>query len=156
MTTPEGEINYSYNCGSLLTAAEKGTEKISYGYDGPLLKTDNRTGLLNQTIGYTYDNDFRLTSMTYGGSSQSLTYDSDGLLTGAGAFTITRNAQNGLPMGISDGTFSAARTFNGYGELEGITYAIGGANRYSYTLTRDIAGQGHEQGRDHRRREPTA
>ncbi len=79
--------------------------------------------------------------MSYGGSSQSLTYDSDGLLSGAGAFTITRNAQNGLPIGISDGTFSAARIFNGYGELEGITYAIGGANRYSYTLTRDIAGR---------------
>ena len=71
---------------------------------GHLLKTDTRTGLLNQTIGYTYDNDFRLASMTYGGASQALTYDDDGLLTGAGAFTITRNAQNGLPVGITDGT----------------------------------------------------
>ena len=75
MTTPEGETNYSYLCGPLLAVVEKGTEKISYGYDGSFLKTDSRTGLLNQTIGYTYDNDFRLASTTYGGSSQSLTYD---------------------------------------------------------------------------------
>ncbi len=141
VTTPEGETNYSYQCGSLLAAANKGTEKISYGYDGSFLKTDSRTGLLNQTIDYTYDNDFRLASTTYGGSSQALTYDNDGLLTGVGAFTITRNAQNGLPVGISDGTFSAARIFNGYGDLEGTTYNLGGTNRYSYTLTRDTAGR---------------
>ncbi len=67
VTTPEGETDFSYLCGSLLAAVEKGAEKISYGYDGALLKTDSRTGLLNQTIGYTYDNDFRLVSMTYGG-----------------------------------------------------------------------------------------
>ena len=141
VTTPEGETNFSYHCGSLLAAAEKGTEKISYSYDGSFLKTDSRTGLLNQTIGYTYDNDFRLASMTYGGSSQALTYDHDGLLTGAGAFTVTRNAQNGLPVGISDGNAAISRTFNGYGELEGVTYTLGGANRYSVTLTRDTAGR---------------
>ncbi|HSO71955.1 MAG TPA: hypothetical protein VLR91_04830, partial [Thermodesulfobacteriota bacterium] len=141
LTTPEGEINDSYLCGSLLAAVEKGTEKIDYGYDGVLLKTDNRTGLLNQSIGYTYDDHFRPASVTYGGSTQTLTYDLDGLLTGAGTFTITRNAQNGLPVEISDGVFSAARTFNGYGELEGITYSLGGVSPYRYGLTRDVAGR---------------
>jgi RHS repeat-associated protein len=141
VSTPEGETNYSYHCGSLLAAVEKGTEMVSYGYDGALLKTDSRTGLLNQTIGYTYDNDFRLASMTYGESSQALTYDDDGLLAGAGAFIITRSAQNGFPVGITDGNATISRTFNGYGELEGITYSLGGAERYRFTLTRDMAGR---------------
>ncbi len=141
VTTPEGEITYSYLCGPLLAAAEKGTEKIDYGYDGSLLKTDSRSGLLNQTIAYTYDNDFRLVSMTYGGATQTLTYDLDGLLTGVGTFTVTRDAQNGLPVEISDGVFSAVRTFNGYGELEGITYSLGGVSPYRYSLTRDTAGR---------------
>ena len=105
------------------------------------MKTDTRTGLLNQTIGYTYNNDFRLTSLSYSGFSQTFAYDNDGLLTGTGSFTITRNAQNGLPVSVSDGTLTNSRTFSGYGELDGSTYNIGGTSKYSYTLTRDLAGR---------------
>ena len=83
----------------------------------------------------------RLSSITYGGSSQSFTYDNDGLLTGAGGYTITRNAQNGLPVTVSDGTLTNTRTFSGYGELDGSAYTVGGVNKYSYNLTRDLAGR---------------
>ena len=106
-----------------------------------MLKTDSRTGLLNETISYTRDNDFRLASMIYAGATQARNYDLDGLLIGAGAFAITRNAQNGLPVEMTDGNATVARTFNGYGELEGVTYTVGGANRYRFTLTRDTAGR---------------
>ena len=71
-----------------MTEAVKGTEKISFTYDGTLLKTDTRTGLLNQTIA-AYNNDLWLSSMTYAGATQTLAYDNDGLLINAGAFTIT-------------------------------------------------------------------
>ena len=139
--TSEGITSYSYGCSDSLTEAVKGTEKISFTYDGTLLKTDTRTGLLNQTIGYAYNNDFRLSSMTYAGATQTLAYDNDGLLTNAGAFTITRNAQNGLPLSVSDGVITNARTFSGYGELDSNAYSIGGVNRYSYNLTRDLSGR---------------
>ena len=140
-TTPEGVTSYTYTCGTNLQDAIRGSERVAYTYDGSLLKTDTRTGLLNQIIGYGYNNDFRLTSLSYAGASQSLTYDNDGLLTGAGSITITRNAQNGLPVRVSDGTLINSRTFNGYGELDGSSYTVGGANKYSYSLTRDLAGR---------------
>ena len=69
-TTPEGATSYTYNCGSNLLDATRGTERVAYTYDGSLLKTDTRTGLLNQIIGYAYNNDFRLTSLSYSGLSQ--------------------------------------------------------------------------------------
>ena len=77
-TTPEGTTSYTYNCSSFLKEAIKGAEKLAYAYDGSLLKTDTRSGLVNQAIGYTYNNDFRTTSISYAGASQALVYDNDG------------------------------------------------------------------------------
>jgi len=61
---------------------------------------------LAQSLGYTYNNDFNTTGFTYSGDTENYTYDNDGLLTSAGSFTITRNAQNGLPESVSGGTLS--------------------------------------------------
>ena len=133
--------SYTYTCGTNLQDATRGTERVAYTYDGSLLKTDTRTGSLNQIIGYGYNNDFRITSLSYAGASQSFTYDNDGLFAGAGGYTITRNTQNRLPVTVSDGTLINSRTFSGYGELDGSAYTIGGANKYSYSLTRDLAGR---------------
>ena len=140
-TTSEGATSYNYNCSSILGEVSRGTEKVTYGYDGSLMTSDSRTGLLNQVIGYGYNNDFRLTSLNYAGTSQSFSYDNDGLMTSAGSFTITRNTQNGFPASVSDGTFINTRTFSGYGELDGNGYSIGGNNKYSYALTRDLSGR---------------
>ncbi len=139
--TPEGTTTYTYSCSNLLGSATRGTEQIVYGYDGTLLKTDTRTGLLNQAISYTYNNLFKTASITYAGITQALTYDNDGLLINAGGITITRNAQNGLPEQLSDGTMTAVRNFSGYGELDGLSHSIGGNMPYGWTLTRDLAGR---------------
>lgn len=140
-TTPEGITNYTYGCSSLMSGAVRGTEAIAYTYDGSLLKTDTRTGLLNQTISYAYNNDFRLSSLTYAGATYSLSYDNDNLLTNAGSYTVTRNMQNGLPVSVSDGTLTNTRTFSGYGELDNNTYSVSGINKYNWNLTRDLSGR---------------
>jgi RHS repeat-associated protein len=139
--TPEGITNYAYGCGSNLASATNGSESIAYTYDGTLLKTDTRTGALNQAISYAYNNDFRIASLTYVGLTQNLGYDNDGLLITAGPFTITRNAQNGLPERVGDNTLLLARAFSGYGEINQNTYAVGGNALYDWTLTRDNAGR---------------
>ena len=107
--TPESAIDFTYGCASLLSEAIIGTEKVTYTYDGSLLETDSRSGILNQTISYTYDNNHRLSSVTYAGSNYALGYDNDSLLTSIGSFTITRNANNGLPESVSDGTLTQTR-----------------------------------------------
>jgi RHS repeat-associated protein len=140
-TTPEGMTSYSYGCGSNLSNAVRGSEKVSFTYDGSLIKTDTRSGTLSQAISYTYNNDFNLASITYAGVTQSLVYDNDGLLTSAGPYTITRNVQNGLPETVSDAVLKLTRIFSGYGEVDENTYAVNNTPVYDWTLTRDNAGR---------------
>lgn len=139
--TPEDTTSYAYVCGTNVSEMTKGAEVITYIYDGSLLTSDTRTGTVNQAISYTYNNDLRVSSISYGGVTQSFTYDNDGLLTGVSPYTITRNSTNGLPTRVAGGTYALTRTYSGYGDIDGIAASIGGANRYSYTLTRDAMGR---------------
>jgi len=124
-----------------LESITKGTNAISYGYDGKLVTSETLTGTLNQSIGYTYNNDFNVTGFTYAGSTANYTHDNDGFLTGAGNFTITRNAQNGLPESLSGGNLSQNRTFNGYGEQDGQVSTISSQGVNSWSLAHDDNGQ---------------
>ncbi len=83
----------------------------------------------------------RVGSIGYAGGVESFLYDNDGLLTGAGPFTITRNASNGLPEAVSDGTTTQTRTFSGYGEVDSVGYSVSAAAPYSWSVTRDNAGR---------------
>jgi len=96
---------------------------------------------LAQSLGYTYNNDFNTTGFTYSGDTENYTYDNDGLLTSAGSFTITRNAQNGLPESVSGGALTQSRTFNGYGEQDGQVSTISGQGVGSWSLAQDDNGQ---------------
>jgi RHS repeat-associated protein len=118
-----------------------GSESISYGYDGSLLTSETLSGTLNQTLSYGYNNDFNVTSFTYAGTVQTNTYDNDGLLTGAGSFTISRNVGNGLPEAVTGGSFSLGRTFNGYGEVESQDVTVGASNIVSWDVDRDNNGR---------------
>jgi RHS repeat-associated protein len=139
--TPDGSIDFTYECTSLLSGASMGTETVAYTYDGPLLETDTRSGILNQTISYSYDNNHRLSSMTYAGSNFVLGYDDDSLLTTVGNFTVTRNADNGLPEAVNDGTLTQTRSFNEYGEIDNYSHTVNAVNVYDVSLTRDNAGR---------------
>ena len=62
-------------------------------------------------------------------------------MTGAGNFSIIHNAQNGLPEAVSGGALNLSRTFNGYGDVEGEAYSVGGQNPASWSLIRDDNGR---------------
>jgi RHS repeat-associated protein len=141
IVTPEGDVELNYLCAAKLGSMSKGGETLSYAYDGKLVTSEIASGTLNQTLGYSYNNDFNVTAFTYAGATTSFTYDNDGLLTGAGGFTIVRNAGNGLPESVAGGGFDLGRTFNSYGEIEGETTTVAGVSRYAYSLTRSTAGR---------------
>ncbi len=73
-----------------------------------------------QTISQSHNTDFRVTTLNYAGQATNLSYDDDGLVIGISAYTISRNAQNGLPEALSDGNLQQSRTYNGYGEATAI------------------------------------
>jgi len=139
--TPEGNIAFTYLCGSKVGSVAMGGEGITYGYDGSLVTSESMTGTLNQTLGYTYNADFNLTGFTYAGGTTAYTYDNDGLLTQAGAFTITRDTANGLPTGVIGGALNLTRAFNGYGEVASEAFAISSQDVTSWSLVRDKAGR---------------
>ncbi|MBC8432063.1 MAG: tandem-95 repeat protein, partial [Desulfobacterales bacterium] len=139
--TPEGTIDYTYLCSTKIDSIINGTDSITYGYDGKLVTSETLTGTLSQSLGYTYNNDFNLTGFTYAGNTTSFIYDNDGLLTGTGSFTITRNAQNGLPESVINGALSLSRSFNGYGEVSDEDYTVSGQGLTSWNLVRDNNGR---------------
>lgn len=137
--TPEYNIDYTYACGSKIKSITNGTESIIYDYDGKLITSETLAGILNQTLSYTYNNDFNLSSMTYADSTESFSYDDDGLLTGAGGFTISRYNdpgvnETGLPYNVSNGTVSLSRSFNGYGETGSENTVVNNQDVYSWNV----------------------
>jgi YD repeat-containing protein len=139
--TPEGNLYYNYLCGSKVGSITKDGEGIGYTYDGSLLTSETLSGSLNQTLSYSYDNDFARVQAVYAGAATGYWYDKDGLLTQAGAFAIARDAGNGLPVTVADGRLALNRGFNGYGELASQAVAVNGKGLSSWSLLRDNTGR---------------
>jgi len=139
--TPEGNIDLSYVCGTKVGSITNSTDTITYAYDGSLVTFETLSGTLNETLSYGYNNDFNVNAITYAGNTHAYMYDNDDLLTTAGGFTITRNVGNGLPEAVTGGALNLSRTFNGYGEVDGQSFTIGGNSLTSWDLTRDNAGR---------------
>jgi YD repeat-containing protein len=140
--TPEGNIDYAYYpCGAKTQSITGHNETIAYGYDGSLVTTETFSGTLNTALAYGYNPDFNITSIAYAGGAETLTYDQDGLLIGAGRFAIARNAANGLPESVTGDAFALSRTFTGYGEIGTQAVAVGGQHLAAWDLTVDHAGR---------------
>ena len=118
VTTPESTTNYSYTCQSNIESINKGSENFSFTYDGTLVTSIIQAGVLNQTLNYSYNNEFQVDSFTYANKTENYNYDKDGLLTGSGDYTITRNAENGLIQSIGDGNLNTTFTYNNFGDLK--------------------------------------
>jgi RHS repeat-associated protein len=139
--TPDGNIDFTYLCDTKVESIAKGSEAIIFGYDGKLVTSETSSGTLNQILAYTYNDDFNLTSLTYAVVTENYTYDNDSLLTGAGSFTISRNAGNGLPEAVTGDALNLARSFNGYGELSDEVYIVSGQGITSWNLDRNNDGR---------------
>ena len=141
--TPAGNIDYTYTCGTKVGSITKGTESISYGYDGPLVTSETLNGTINQTLTSVYNNDYRMTNFTYAGTGTYYAYDYEGLLTMASPYGIVRNTTNGLPLKVIRGRYmELAFTFNGYEELDAENLKVYYKNVASWNVgSRDLTGR---------------
>jgi hypothetical protein len=128
---PTGSLGYNYHpagctttgcaAGKLASITGPGAETLAFTYDGQLQKSVSWSGLVNGSVSWNYDNDFRKISETVTAGTTSTTaafgYDADSLLTcaspttcpsGAGALTISRSSQNALLTGTSLGRCPSA------------------------------------------------
>ena len=53
--TPEGNIDFTYLCGTKMGSITNGIETITYGYDGKLVTNETIAGTLDTTLSYTYN-----------------------------------------------------------------------------------------------------
>lgn len=93
-------------------------------------------------ISFTYNTDFRVSAETVNSAnSVSFTYDNDGLLTGAGSLTLTRNTSNGLITGTTLGSVTTSQSYNNFGEMSQLTASYGGGSTFNVQYTRDALGR---------------
>ncbi len=116
--TPSGTTHYAYDPTSgkldIITAPDGG--KLNFTYDGSLLTKVVSTGTTPGTVGFSYNNDFQMSSNTANGTSPvSFAYDLDGKLTKAGALAINHDKSAGLVTGTTLGVVNDALTYNAFG-----------------------------------------
>ena len=144
ITAPLGQTAFAYDPvkGQLSSITTPDNQQLGYTYDGFLETGVSWSGTVSGSVGRTYTPDFRVSQSTVnGGNAVSYTYDNDGLLTGAGGLTITRDPTNGLISGTSLGSVTDTRSYNSFGELTGTTASISASPTYSVTYTRDTLGR---------------
>jgi RHS repeat-associated protein len=137
------QIGYTYSSGTgNLSSITTPSGGLTYTYDGSLLKGTSWSGTITGSVSFSYNNDFRITSETVnGGNSVNFTYDNDGLLTGAGSLSISRNIQNGLITGTTLGSTATSQSYNGFGELSQYTATYSGSQVFNVQYTRDALGR---------------
>jgi len=114
--TAEGTTNYSYACQGNLASKTKGSESLTYEYDGTLLTKVTQSGQLNQTLKMSYNSDFLFNSLSYAGATTNYSYNKDNEVVKVGSYDIVRTKQN-RKVKVSDGTYKQVKRFNKYGEL---------------------------------------
>jgi len=145
LTLPGSQtLTYAYDAtkGILSSIALPGENNLSYAFDGVVLKTTTWSGTIAGSVSRNYENNFRVVSQSVNNADTiNFGYDNDGLLTSAGAETITRSAQNGLITGSTLGAVTDSRTYSTFGELSTYTANVSGSPVFSTTYTRDKLGR---------------
>ncbi|MCL6613782.1 MAG: hypothetical protein K6U03_04055, partial [Firmicutes bacterium] len=133
VSTPEGEIGYVYDAtsGNLTDIIAVDGGALSYTYDGSLLTGVRWQGRITGSVGYEYDNDFRVKALKVNGTKLvDYGYDRDGLLFRAGSLTLTRDSANGLLLGTQLGNVTDDYTYNAFGEMTDYVARSQGAELY--------------------------
>lgn len=148
LTTPDGATTYTYDAstGKLVKTATPDNIALSFTYNGALLTQTGWNWIGGATptftVGYGYDNDFRVNSLQVNGAnSVSLQYDADSLLTKAGDLTLNRSAQNGLLTGTVLGKQTDSLSYNGFGEMTQYATNYDGTGQFKTVFTRDKLGR---------------
>jgi RHS repeat-associated protein len=144
LTTPRGMLSYSYHptTGQLAGITAPGGITLSYRYDGDLATSVAWSGPISGSVGYTYDNDFRLTTQSInGGMAIAYQYDNDSLLTQAGSLALSRSPQNGLLQGTTLGNVADTWSYDGIGEPASYRATYSGAQVFKEDYSYDNLGR---------------
>jgi YD repeat-containing protein len=93
-------------------------------------------------VSLSYDANFRPVSQSVnGGNTVAFGYDDDGLLTSAGALSLTRDPANGLLTGTTLGNVTTSQSYSGAGELASYEARYAGNPVFQTSYERDSQGR---------------
>jgi RHS repeat-associated protein len=150
MTVPEGNYSFGYSptTGKLASVTTPDGLGLNYTFTGALPTQTSWSGTVAGNVGKTYDNSFRLSTISVNGANPfTYQYDNDSLLTAVGNttlginFTLARNAQNGLLTGTAIGSLTDSYTYNGFGEVTNYLAKFATADMFKTDFTRDKLGR---------------
>lgn len=143
LVIPRGSYTYGYDATSgqmnRVSAPDGGV--LNFAYDGFLPITEASSGSINGIVTRSYDNNFWVTGISVNGSTINYGYDNDGLITNAGALTLTSNVQNGLLSNTALGSISTNHQYSGFGELAAEQSLFNTLSLYDVTFMRDKLGR---------------
>jgi RHS repeat-associated protein len=135
--------SFTWSGGKLATAVSPDGVTVTPGYTSGLPTSSTWSGAVSGSVAQTFDDEMNTVTETVGGTpAVSFGRDEDGLLTTAGAETITRHAQNGFVTGTTLGQASTSWTYTGFGEPDTFSATYAGASVYDASYpSRDKAGR---------------
>lgn len=154
VTVARGSYTFSYdpNTSQLNRVVAPGQVRLDYSYDDNLVSQLRWSGPVAGTVAMSYDAYYHLQTETVNGTpAVSFDYSADHLLERAGALTLSRADQSGLPERATLGNIVSQWAYNGYGEVTTAQTQVGNTavfnTAYTYdalerikTLTETIAG----------------
>jgi RHS repeat-associated protein len=150
MSTPSGSYAFTWSSGNLTSGTSPDMVSNHLGYHGNSIATDvtrdASTYVDLGTVSNTRDADFRVSAQSVSGfsgsaSSIAYSYDNDGLLSAAGAQTLTYDPTHGLLSETLLDTIRTDYTYNSYGETLSVVAKQSTTTKFSYSVTRDLLGR---------------
>lgn len=142
-TTPTGVTTLGYHpiTGQLASLGSASGE-LAYSYDGRLQTAEAASGFTAGVVSWNYDTSFRITTERINGANPiAFTYDADSLLTGAGAVSYTRRADDGLLLTATLGSAVTTFTYSNFAEVATEETRQDGTLLYGGAYTRDNVGR---------------
>ncbi len=144
ITSPRGTGTIAYDAvtGHVASLTTPEGNELSYTMDGPLVTATTWTGEVSGSVERTYDDDFRVTSISVNGANPvAYVYDDDGLLIQAGAMTLARDPASGYLTDTALGVVTTHYDYSSFGELSGMTASVSGSPIFTTSYTRDKLGR---------------
>lgn len=144
ISAPQSSYSYTYLPDSDRVASATGPagQRLDYAWNGPLVEQVTWTGEIAGQVGYAWDNNFWLDSLAVNGQLIDYGYDNDGLVTGAGALSLSYAPDVPLLKTTSLGAIGTSWSYNPFGEPQ--SYQAGltdGPVLYETRFTRDQLGR---------------
>lgn len=143
ISSASGDIGFAYHAsgageGKVASMTAPGGQQLAFAYDGPLVTSLTASGPTSGEISYGYDSDLRPASVAVNGTGTiGYSYDADGLLTGAGPLSITREAATGRITGAQLSGVVTSRAFDAPGRLASMSTTVSGTSLLGFSYAYD-------------------